>query len=101
MLLEALAGCAGVTLVAVATALGLNLRGGKVSVEGDMDFRGTLGVDRGVPIGFQAIRVHFALETDASESQLETLLKLAERYCVVLQTLKSTPAITLTTQTHW
>jgi len=95
MLLEALAACAGVTLRAVATALELAVRGGTVNVEGDLDFRGTLGVSRDVPVGFCAIRLRFDLETDATQEQLETLLKLTERYCVVLQTLRSsTPVVT-------
>ena len=93
MLLQALAGCAGVTLKAVATALAIPLRGGKVRVEGDMDFRGTLGVVKEVPVGFQAIRLSFDLETDASAEQLDTLIKLTERYCVVYQTLKQPPSI--------
>ena len=88
MLLEALAACAGVTLSAVATALGIEVRQGTVSVEGDLDFRGTLGVDKAAPVGFRAIRLAFALDTDAGEEQLASLLKLTERYCVVLQTLR-------------
>jgi uncharacterized OsmC-like protein len=87
MLLEALVGCAGVTLRAVATALGIPLRGATVQAEGDLDFRGTLGVSKDVPIGFRQIRLHFDLDTDASEEQLATLLRLTERYCVVYQTL--------------
>lgn len=93
MLLEALAACAGVTLSAVATALGIEVRRGSVETEGDLDFRGTLGVAKDAPVGFQAIRLRFTLDTDASQEQLDTLLKLTERYCVVLQTLK-TPART-------
>ena len=93
MLLEALVACAGVTLAAVATALGIELRGGSVAAEGDLDFRGTLGVDKAAPVGFRAIRLTFALDTDAADEQLATLLKLTERYCVVLQTLR-TPAAT-------
>lgn len=89
MLLEALAACAGVTLSAVATALGIEVRKGTVEAEGDLDFRGTLGVAKEAPVGFTAIRLRFALETDAGEEQLATLLKLTERYCVVLQTLRS------------
>jgi uncharacterized OsmC-like protein len=89
MLLEALAACAGVTLSAVATALGIEVRQGTVSVEGDLDFRGTLGVAKDAPVGFRAIRLDFALDTDASEEQLASLLKLTERYCVVLQTLRA------------
>ena len=89
MLLEALAACAGVTLRAVATALEIPIEGGTVEVEGDLDFRGTLGVSKEVPVGFQAIRMNLKLETNASQEQLSTLLKLTERYCVVLQTLRS------------
>ena len=91
MLLEALVGCAGVTLGAVATALGIPLRGAAIRAEGDLDFRGTLGVSKDVPIGFKQIRLYFDLDTDASDEQIETLLRLAERYCVVYQTL-SKPA---------
>ncbi len=89
MLLEALAACAGVTLRAVATALEIPVRGGIINVEGDLDFRGTLGVSKDVPVGFQGIRLRLDLETDATPEQLDTLLKLTERYCVVLQTLRS------------
>lgn len=88
MLLEALAACAGVTLSAVATALGIQIRSGTVGVEGDLDFRGTLGVAKDAPVGFRAIRLAFDLDTDADEEQLASLLKLTERYCVVLQTLR-------------
>src|SRR5438045_3583008 len=91
MLLEALAGCAGVTLVAVAAALGIRLRDATVRAEGDLDFRGTLGVSKDVPAGFQPIRLEFDLDTDAGEEQLATLLRLTERSCVVYQTL-SRPA---------
>ncbi len=91
MLLEALVGCAGVTLSAVATALGIRLRDATVRAEGDLDFRGTLGVSKDVPVGFRQIRLQFDLDTDASEEQLATLLRLTERYCVVYQTL-SRPA---------
>ena len=91
MLLEALVGCAGVTLSAVATALGISLRDATIRAEGDLDFRGTLGVSKDVPVGFKKIRVHFDLDTDASEEQIATLLRLTERYCVVYQTL-SQPA---------
>src|SRR5205809_6357144 len=87
MLLEALVGCAGVTLNAVATALGIHLRAATVRAEGDLDFRGTLGVSKDVPVGFEQIRLHFDLDTDATEEQLATLLHLTERYCVVYQTL--------------
>lgn len=93
MLLEALVACAGVTLNAVATALGIVVRAGTVSAEGDLDFRGTLGVDRGAPVGFRDIRLQFDLDTDATPEQQETLLKLTERYCVVLQTLRSAPPV--------
>jgi uncharacterized OsmC-like protein len=93
MLLEALVACAGVTLKAVATALGLELRGGWVLAEGDLDFRGTLGVAKDAPVGFSDIRLIFELETDAPQDQLDTLLKLTERYCVVLQTLRHSPAV--------
>jgi uncharacterized OsmC-like protein len=91
MLLEALVGCAGVTLRAVATALNIPLRGAIVRAEGDLDFRGTLGVSKDVAVGFKQIRLHFNLDTDATEEQLATLLRLTERYCVVYQTL-SQPA---------
>jgi uncharacterized OsmC-like protein len=87
MLLEALVACAGVTLSAVATAIGVEVKTGTVRVEGDLDFRGTLGVSKEAPVGFQQIRLHFDLETNASEEQLATLLRLTERYCVVYQTL--------------
>lgn len=92
MLLEALVACAGVTLGAVATALGLSIRGGKVRAEGDLDFRGTLGVDRGAPVGFRAVRLTFEVDGDLSDEQRATLLKLTERYCVVYQTLRQPPA---------
>jgi uncharacterized OsmC-like protein len=91
MLLEALVGCAGVTLNAVATALGIELRDAKVRAEGDLDFRGTLGVSKNVPVGFERIRLRFDLDTDATAEQVATLLRLTERYCVVYQTL-SRPA---------
>jgi uncharacterized OsmC-like protein len=87
MLLEALVGCAGVTLGAIAMALGIPLRDATIRAEGDLDFRGTLGVSKDVAVGFQRIRLHFDLDTDASEEQLATLLRLTERYCVVYQTL--------------
>lgn len=93
MLLEALVACAGVTLRAVATSLGIAVQSGQVRAEGDLDFRGTLAVDREAPVGFSAIRLAFELETDADEEQLETLLKLTERYCVVLQTIASPPEL--------
>ena len=87
MLLEALVGCAGVTLRAVATALGILLRDATINAEGDLDFRGTLGVSKETPVGFRHIRLHFELDTDASAEQIATLLRLTERYCVVYQTL--------------
>ncbi|TXN48275.1 OsmC family protein [Methylobacterium sp. WL7] len=93
MLLEALVACAGVTLKAVATALEIPLRSGTVIAEGDLDFRGTLGVDKEAPVGFRSIRLFFALDTDASEDKLAQLLKLTERYCVVFQTLNRKPAL--------
>lgn len=95
MLLEALAACAGVTLKAVATAIGVPLRSGSVHAEGDLDFRGTLGVAKDAPVGFREIRLRFRLDTDASEEQLATLLKLTERYCVVYQTIRSGPTTTV------
>ena len=88
MLLEAFVACAGVTLNAVATALGIELRDVKIQAEGDLDFRGTLGVSKDVPVGFKQIRLQFDLDTDANEEQLATLLRLTERYCVVYQTLR-------------
>jgi len=94
MLLEALVACAGVTLKAVATALEFRLGGGRVRAEGDLDFRGTLGVERTAPVGFHDIRLFFALDTDEPQDRIDTLLKLTERYCVVLQTLRNPPAIT-------
>lgn len=93
MLLEALVGCAGVTLRAVATALEIPVRGGTVTAEGDLDFRGTLGVSKEVPVGFSAIRLNFTLDTDATAEQQETLLKLTKRFCVVYQTLAKPPAL--------
>jgi len=98
MLLEALVACAGVTLNAVATALQIEIRSGRVRAEGDLDFRGTLGVAKEAPVGFKAIRLSFVLDTDAPEDQLATLLKLTERYCVVYQTLRQPPAITVELQ---
>ncbi len=95
MLLEALIACAGVTLSAVATALGITIQSGTVTAEGDLDFRGTLGVAGDVPVGFQRIRLGFALETSASERELATLLRLTERYCVVYQTLCRAPEMTI------
>lgn len=98
MLLEALVACAGVTLRAVATALGLEVSG-SLRAEGDLDFRGTLGVDKGAPVGFRDIRLTFDLDTDADADQLATLMKLTERYCVVLQTLVSSPTTAVTVNT--
>lgn len=93
MLLEALVACAGVTLGAVATALGIDIREGTVQAEGDLDFRGTLGVSKDVPVGFQRLRLRFELDTDASPDQLAQLVRLTERYCVVYQTLRCSPVI--------
>ncbi|QDU95570.1 OsmC family protein [Lignipirellula cremea] len=93
MLLEALAACWGVTLRAVATALEISVRGGRIEVEGDLDFRGTLGVDKETPVGFRAIRLKLELDTDASEEQQALLLKLSKRYCVVYQTLVNSPPL--------
>jgi uncharacterized OsmC-like protein len=95
MLLEALVACAGVTLGAVATALGIEIRDGLVRAEGDLDFRGTLGVAKDVPVGFSRIRLTFDLDTEASKEQLDTLIRLTERYCVVYQTLRQPPEITV------
>ena len=96
MLLEALVACAGVTLNAVATALGIELRDASLRAEGDLDVRGTLGLSKEVPVGFQNIRLQFTLDTDASEEQLATLLRLTERYCVVYQTLARPPTLAVT-----
>ena len=93
-MLEALVACAGVTLKAVATAIDFKLRGSSVSAEGDLDFRGTLGVDRAAPVGFREIRLSFTLDTDEPEDRRQSLLKLTERYCVVLQTLRAPPKLT-------
>jgi uncharacterized OsmC-like protein len=93
MLLEALVACAGVTLRAVATAIGVDLKDARVTAEGDLDFRGTLGVSKEVPVGFRDIRLQFELDTSGTEEQVATLLKLTERYCVVLQTLRSSPPV--------
>ena len=95
MLLEALVACAGVTMSAVATAIGVKISSGAVRAEGDLDFRGTLGVSKEAPVGFRSVRLFFELSTDASEEQRATLLRLTERYCVVLQTLRNTPSITV------
>ena len=96
MLLEALVACAGVTLRAVATAIGVDLHDATISAEGDLDFRGTLGVSKEAPVGFQSIRLHFNLKSDADQDQLDSLIKLTERYCVVYQTLSSAPGISIT-----
>lgn len=93
MLLEALAACSGVTLKAVATALGIRITNGTVTAEGDLDFRGTLGVVKDVPVGFSEIRLRFDLETDAKPEQLANLLKLTERYCVIYQTMRTPPKL--------
>jgi uncharacterized OsmC-like protein len=98
MLLEALVACAGVTLRAVATALGIELRDGRVIAEGDLDFRGTLGVAKDAAVGFKNIRLQFKLDTDADDAQLETLLRLTERYCVVFQTLNHKPELSVAHQ---
>jgi uncharacterized OsmC-like protein len=98
MLLQSLVACAGVTLRAVATGLGIAVRGGVVRAEGDLDFRGTLGIAKDVPVGFRAIRLEFELDTGASSEQVETLLALTERYCVVYQTLLSAPRIEIATR---
>jgi uncharacterized OsmC-like protein len=95
MLLEALAACAGVTLRAVATALGIDVRSGAVVVEGDLDFRGTLAVAKDAPVGFRSIRIRFELDTDAGPDDIATLVRLTERYCVVLQTLATPPTLTV------
>ena len=95
MLLEALVACAGVTLNAVATSLGIELRDASLEAEGDLDFRGTLGVDKTAPVGFRNIRLHISLDTDATEEQVNTLLRLTERYCVVYQTLVQAPKVTV------
>ena len=99
MLLEALVACAGVTLNAVATAIGVEIRNGIVQAEGDLDFRGTLGVAKDVPVGFQRIRLCFDFDTDASDDQLATLLRLTERYCVVYQTLRQSPEMEISHNT--
>jgi uncharacterized OsmC-like protein len=94
MLLQALVACAGVTLRSVATSMGLDVRGGTVRAEGDLDWRGTLALDKEVPVGFKAIRLSFSLETGAAEKELATLLRLTERFCVVLQSLRQPPEVT-------
>lgn len=93
MLLDALAGCAGVTLMAVSTSLGIKLKDSTIYAEGDIDFRGTLAVSKEAPVGLKNIRLKFELDTDEDKEKIETLIKLTERYCVVLQTLKSTPEL--------
>jgi uncharacterized OsmC-like protein len=93
MLLEALVACAGVTLRAVATAIGVNLKDAKVTAEGDLDFRGTLGVAKDAPVGFRDVRLKFELDAEASEEQLRKLIELTERYCVVLQTIRNSPPV--------
>ena len=101
MLLEALAACAGVTMNAVATSMGLKLDEGIITAEGDLDFRGTLGVSKEVSVGFRKIKLHFKIKTDASQEEINSLVKLTERYCVVLQTLKNTPLIEISSnQNH-
>ena len=102
MLLEALVACAGVTCNAVATAIGVEIRNGIVRAEGDLDFRGTLGVAKDVPVGFKRIGLAFELDTDAGEEQLATLMRLTERYCVVYQTLRQTPELAVScTNVRW
>lgn len=100
MLLDALVACAGVTLKAVATAIGFDLKGGTVTAEGDLDFRGTLGVAKDAPVGFRDIRVTFALETSEPQERIDQLTKLTERYCVVYQTLAKPPVLQLTVKTN-
>ncbi len=100
MLLEALVACAGVTLQAVATSVGIPISSGRVRAEGDLDFRGTLGVDRQAAVGFREIRLSFELDTDADDEQLATLLRLTERYCVVYQTLAGGPELATTIATE-
>lgn len=100
MLLQALVACAGVTLCAVATAMEVDIRGGSVRAEGDLDFRGTLGVDKTAPVGFTDIRLEFTVDSDAPAQKLETLLNLTERYCVVYQTLVGNPDIRTTLCLH-
>ena len=98
MLLEALVACAGVTMSSVATAIGIELKSGKIKAEGDIDYRGTMAVSKEVPVGFRAIRLHFYLETDATEEQVRLLAKLTERYCIVYQTL--TKGVSVDTSYH-
>jgi uncharacterized OsmC-like protein len=99
MLLEALVACAGVTLGAVSTSLNIPINEGRVHAEGDLDFRGTLGVDKEAPVGFRDIRLSFALDTSADQDQVASLIKLTERYCVVLQTIKGNPATEVSVST--
>ncbi|MEX8493878.1 OsmC family protein, partial [Sphaerotilus sp.] len=99
MLLEALVACAGVTMNAVATSMGITLRGARVRAEGDFDARGTLGVSRDAPVGLQNLRLDFTFDTDASDEQVATLLKLTERYCVIYQTLVHPPVVTVARRT--
>ena len=99
MLLEALVACAGVTLRAVATSIGVDVRSGRVRAEGEIDFRGTLAVAKDAPVGFRSLRLAFELDTDASDEELDTLLRLTERYCVVLQTIRTTPRLSVSTTT--
>jgi len=99
MLLEALVACAGVTLQAVATSIGVDVRDGSVRAEGDLDFRGTLAVSKEAPVGFRAIRLAFELDTDASDEELDTLVRLTERYCVVYQTIAGSPALSVSRTT--
>jgi uncharacterized OsmC-like protein len=96
MLLEALVACAGVTLKAVATALGIELKDAKLTAEGDLDFRGTLGVAKDAPVGFREVRLKFDLDSDAPEEQLKKLVELTERYCVVMQTIRNAPPVVVT-----
>lgn len=100
MLLEALVACAGVTLKAVATALEFNLDGARLEAEGDLDFRGTLGVDRDAPVGFRAIRLRVGLDTNEPQERIDTLLKLTERYCVVFQTINTKPQLSMSAEAH-
>lgn len=97
MLLDALVACAGVTLNAVSTAMGIAIRGGSITAEGDMDFRGTLGINKEVPVGLTNVRLHFTLDTDADEPQVQKLIQLTERYCVIYQTLQHPPSL----RTDW
>lgn len=99
MLLDSLVACAGVTLSAVATAIGIPIRGGTITAEGEMDFRGTLGVSKDAPVGITKIQLQFALDTDASSEQVEKLIKLAERYCVIYQTLRQSPILSTSVTT--